>query len=134
MYWLFDEQVSQVKFFFVKLSTGPLDLIHFDLWGPSPIISCSSIKYYNLFIDYYSKFTSIFLYIPNLKFFSVSKILMLILKDNSLENLQSWGVIMEPNMLTIISKNMISTMVVHQTLCLYTPSKMELLTESIAIS
>jgi hypothetical protein len=34
-----------------------LDLIHCDLWGPSPVSSNLSYKYYVIFIDDHSRFT-----------------------------------------------------------------------------
>ena len=40
-----------------RRSSHVLDLIHCDLWGPSPIKSNSSFLYYVIFIDDYSRFT-----------------------------------------------------------------------------
>ncbi|RVW72812.1 Retrovirus-related Pol polyprotein from transposon RE1 [Vitis vinifera] len=37
--------------------TAPLQLIHFDLWGPAPVPSSSGYRYYVHFVDAYSKFT-----------------------------------------------------------------------------
>jgi hypothetical protein len=39
-----------------RISTGPLDLIHSDVWT-SPVPSLSGCKYYVLFVDDYSRFT-----------------------------------------------------------------------------
>ena len=35
----------------------PLDLIHSDIWGPSPIASSSGFRYYIHFVDDYSRYT-----------------------------------------------------------------------------
>lgn len=37
-------------------TTQSLELVHTDIWGPSPILSTSGFKYYALFLDDYSKF------------------------------------------------------------------------------
>ena len=39
----------------------PFDLVHFDLWGASPITSVIGVRYFLLFIDNYSRFTWIYL-------------------------------------------------------------------------
>ena len=46
----------------MSLSTSltPLDLIHSDVWGPSPIISSNGNRYYVSFIDNFNKFTWLF--------------------------------------------------------------------------
>ena len=41
--------------------TAPLQLIHFDLWGPTPVPSSSCYRYYVHFVDAYSKFTWLYL-------------------------------------------------------------------------
>lgn len=38
-------------------STEPLALVHTDLWGPSPILSQSSFRFYILFVDDYRRYT-----------------------------------------------------------------------------
>ncbi|KAK9075210.1 hypothetical protein SSX86_003531 [Deinandra increscens subsp. villosa] len=40
-----------------KRATNPLDLIHCDLWGPSPVQSAYGYKYYVAFVDDFSRFT-----------------------------------------------------------------------------
>ncbi len=40
-----------------KISKFPLDKIHSDLWGPTPITSNQNFHFYALFIDDYSQFT-----------------------------------------------------------------------------
>ena len=48
----FSQSSSQIK--------SPLDLIYFDLWGPSPVCSRSGHKYYISFLDAYSRYTWLF--------------------------------------------------------------------------
>jgi GAG-pre-integrase domain len=38
----------------------PLEFVHCDLWGPSPIVSHSGCRYYLLFTDQYSRFNWIY--------------------------------------------------------------------------
>ncbi|KAI3719151.1 hypothetical protein L6452_20045 [Arctium lappa] len=40
----------------IKRASNPLDLIHCDLWGPSPVLSVDHYRYYVAFIDDYSRF------------------------------------------------------------------------------
>jgi transposase InsO family protein len=40
-----------------KRAHSPLDLIHCDVWGPSPVISNDNYRYYIIFIDDYSRFS-----------------------------------------------------------------------------
>ena len=39
----------------------PFELIHSDLWGPTPITSINGFKYYVLFTNHFSRFTWIYL-------------------------------------------------------------------------
>jgi len=39
----------------------PFELVHSDVWGPSPILSSSGFKYFVLFIDDFTKFTWVYL-------------------------------------------------------------------------
>jgi hypothetical protein len=38
-------------------STVPLELVFSDVWGPSPLLSNNSARYYVIFVDHFSKFT-----------------------------------------------------------------------------
>lgn len=39
------------------VSSKPLDKVHCDLWGQSPVVSSQGFKYYVIFVDDFSKFT-----------------------------------------------------------------------------
>jgi GAG-pre-integrase domain len=41
-------------------SSVPLELVHCDVWGPSPFVSHSGYKYYVMFTDHFSRFSWIF--------------------------------------------------------------------------
>jgi hypothetical protein len=41
-------------------STVPLELIFYDVWGPSPILSNNGACFYVIFVDHFSKFTWIY--------------------------------------------------------------------------
>ncbi|KAL5808011.1 hypothetical protein ACOSQ3_028702 [Xanthoceras sorbifolium] len=39
---------------------NPLELVYSDIWGPSPILSSASHKYYILFVDCHTRYSWIF--------------------------------------------------------------------------
>lgn len=41
-------------------AVAPLELIHSDIWGPSPVYSKDNFRYYVHFIDNHTRFTWIF--------------------------------------------------------------------------
>ena len=43
------------------VSTSLLELVHSDVWGPSPLTSPLGFNYYVIFVDDYSQFTWLFL-------------------------------------------------------------------------
>ncbi|KAJ4753743.1 hypothetical protein LUZ62_088148 [Rhynchospora pubera] len=43
-----------------SVSSFPLELVHSDVWGPSPIVSNNGFRYYVIFIDDFSRFTWIY--------------------------------------------------------------------------
>jgi transposase InsO family protein len=44
-----------------SMSTGIFDLIHSDVWGPSPITSLGGSRYFVVFVDDYSRYSWVFL-------------------------------------------------------------------------
>lgn len=46
--------------FLSSSSSLPLELVHSDVWGPSPITSSNNFHYYLIFVDDFSKFTWIY--------------------------------------------------------------------------
>lgn len=58
-----------------SVSTKPLEKIHCDVWGPSPIVSSQGFKYYVIFVDDFSRFTWFYPLKFKSDFFSVFKIL-----------------------------------------------------------
>ena len=43
-----------------SISTDIFDLIHSDVWGPSPVSSIGGFRYFVLFVDDYSRYNWIF--------------------------------------------------------------------------
>ena len=55
------------------ISTSLLELVHSDVWGPSPLTSLLGFNYYVIFVDDYSHFTWLFLLKHKNKVLSVFK-------------------------------------------------------------
>ncbi|KAJ3697958.1 hypothetical protein LUZ61_001663 [Rhynchospora tenuis] len=43
-----------------SVSDSPLELIHSDVWGPTPVLSSNGYRYYVVFVDDFSKFSWIY--------------------------------------------------------------------------
>lgn len=98
-------------------STAPLDIVHADLWGPSPVLSHSSFRYYIAFVDDFSRFT--WLYPLKLKsdvyatFLQFQK-LVENLFSSTIKCVQSnWGVNFSPYILIFILKEYYFGFLVH---------------------
>lgn len=44
----------------MSIAQKPFSLIHFDIWGPSPVATISDYCYFVIFVDDYSRFTWIY--------------------------------------------------------------------------
>lgn len=53
------------------VSSGPLQRIHCDLWGPSPVVSTQGFKYYVILIDNHTRFTWFYPLRLKSEFFSI---------------------------------------------------------------
>ena len=43
------------------VATAPFELVHTDLWGPTPLTSINGFQYYVIFVDHYTRFTWLYL-------------------------------------------------------------------------
>lgn len=57
----------------LKSAANPLDLVHCDLWGPSPITSKDDYRYYVSFVDDHSRFTWFYPFKTKTRFYEVLK-------------------------------------------------------------
>ena len=55
----------------VSVSSRPLERIHCDVWGPSPVVSVQGFKYYVVLIDNYSRFCWLYPMKKKSDFFSI---------------------------------------------------------------
>ena len=44
-----------------KTVASPFELIHADLWGPAPVVTSNSFRFYLVFVDEFTKFTWVYL-------------------------------------------------------------------------
>ena len=42
------------------ISHGLLDLVYYDVWGPSPISAINGFTYYVIFVDHFTKYTRLY--------------------------------------------------------------------------
>lgn len=54
-----------------KRASNVLDLIHYDLWGPAPITSIASFRYYVVFIDGFSRFSWFYPLVAKFEFYDI---------------------------------------------------------------
>ena len=55
----------------IYVSNAPFDLVHSDVWGPSPVLTKGGSRYYVSFIDDYSRYCWIYLMKKCSEFFGI---------------------------------------------------------------
>ena len=53
-----------------KRDSAPFELVHYDVWGPYPIMSPTGFKYFVTFIDDFSRVTWLYLMKSRVELFS----------------------------------------------------------------
>jgi hypothetical protein len=100
------------------MTSSPLELIHSDVWGPSPLNSSHGYKYYVTFIDDFSNFTWIY-FMKNKSevcdIFSRFKCQIENLLSTNIKTLRTDGVTEYKPIATKFPQ------LVHETTCPYTP-------------
>jgi Integrase core domain len=103
-----------------SFSSFPLQLVHSDVWGPSPIVSSHGYKYYISFVDDYSHFTWIYFMKHKSEvcdIFSLFKSQVENLQNSTIKTLRTDG----GTEYLLISKKI--PHIIHQTTCPYTPQQ-----------
>jgi len=62
----------------ISSSLAPFDLVHSDVWGPSPVSTKGGSRYYVSFIYDFTRFTWIYLLKRQSNFLTISKNLLLL--------------------------------------------------------
>jgi len=55
----------------ISISSSPFDLIHSDVWGPSPIATKGGSRYYVLFIDDHTRYCWVYLMKKHSEFYEI---------------------------------------------------------------
>ena len=55
----------------VSHALSPFDLIHYDVWGPSPITTQGGSRYFVIFVDDFSRYTWIYLFKNRSKLYQI---------------------------------------------------------------
>ncbi|GJZ09562.1 retrovirus-related pol polyprotein from transposon TNT 1-94 [Tanacetum coccineum] len=108
----------------VKRSLHPLDLIHCDLWGPSPICSKDGYRYYVAFVDDCSRFTWLYPLKTKTGFYSVLPIFINLAQtqcSRKIKTFQSDGGTEFVNQ--TVRKILEDNGTFHRFSCLYTPQQ-----------
>ncbi|KAI0498246.1 hypothetical protein KFK09_021487 [Dendrobium nobile] len=108
----------------VTRSTKCLELIHSDVWGPSPILSMQSYRYYVLFVDDFSPYSWVF------PLYNKSEVCSTFLRFKQMVELQFQTKIKilrtdrgGEYMSSVFQTHLQNFGIVHQTSCPYTPQQ-----------
>ncbi|CAA7035584.1 unnamed protein product [Microthlaspi erraticum] len=116
---------SRLKFSVSASSVlNPLDRIHCDLWGPSPVVSNQGFKYYALFIDEFSRYSWLFPLRAKSEFFSVFQEFQKLVENqlnNKIKEFQSDGG--GEFISTSFKKHLRDHGIHHRISCPYTPQQ-----------
>lgn len=98
----------------------PLELIHSDVWGPSPLLSSNGYRYYVIFVDDYTRFSWIYFLhtkdeVP--KVFSLFKCQIENLLNTTIKTLRTDGGTEFKPIPRLFPQ------IIHQTSCPYTPQQ-----------
>ncbi|KAJ4760135.1 hypothetical protein LUZ62_070510 [Rhynchospora pubera] len=103
-----------------SFSSFPLELVHSDVWGPSPIVSNNGFRYYVIFIDDFSRFTWIY-FLKNksdvLHVFQRFKAQVENLFETTIKTLRTDGGTEYKPIANVFPQ------IIHQTSCPYTPQQ-----------
>ncbi|PKU64015.1 Retrovirus-related Pol polyprotein from transposon TNT 1-94 [Dendrobium catenatum] len=108
----------------VSKTTSASELVHCDVWGPSPILSLQGYKYYLIFVDDYTHFTWVYplraksdAFSTFIKFKSTTEKQL----NQSIKNFRTdgGGEFINQNFLNFLSR----CGIVHQVTCPYTPQQ-----------
>ncbi|KAD3068636.1 hypothetical protein E3N88_36516 [Mikania micrantha] len=107
-----------------KRASHCLDLVHCDLWGPSPISSMNNFRYYVIFVDDFSRFTWFYPLQTKSEFFAIFSTFVTFVQTQfscKIKVFQSDGgtEFLNHNVKNLLNDN--GTF--HRISCLYTPSQ-----------
>ncbi|KAJ3686759.1 hypothetical protein LUZ61_015923 [Rhynchospora tenuis] len=104
----------------VSSSTKPLQLIHSDVWGPSPIVSSNAFRYYIIFVDDYTKYTWIYFMVHKHEVVNIFSLFKQQVENQFNTNIQTLRTDGGTEFKPIATK---FPQIIHQLTCPYTPQQ-----------
>jgi len=77
----------------IYVSSSPFDLIHSDVWGPSPVVTKEGSRYYVSFIDDHTRYCCVYLMKHRSEFFEIYAAFRALLKTQHSAMIKCLGVI-----------------------------------------